>query len=109
MMSDLSEGKRGIVIRARLAGTDKRGVLKDHCVKRYVSLHTNPVTCLQRSTTVEPSIHQNYSTGVASCEHSWSSSYSKTISFCAKCYEGTIVVQRPPKLDIAAIRTSYLD
>ncbi len=56
----------------------------------------------------KPRINENYSTRVACCEHSWQSSYSKTVSFGSECYEENAVVPRPPKLDITAMGTNYL-
>lgn len=41
-------------------------------------------------------------------EHSWQSSYSKSVSYGVECYEGTIMVLRPPKLDTTAMGRCYL-
>ncbi|GFV16700.1 uncharacterized protein TNCV_4418871 [Trichonephila clavipes] len=56
----------------------------------------------------EPRIHENYSTKVACCEHSWQSSYSKTTNFGTECHEETTDVTRPPKLDAFVIGTNHM-
>ncbi|GFW88570.1 hypothetical protein TNCV_828391 [Trichonephila clavipes] len=101
IVSDLTNGKRVMIIRVRLtrASVSRTANLVDvsrTTVSRVITIFTN----------LEPSIHENYSTGAACCEHSWQSSYSKTVSFSAKRYEETRVVPRPPELDTMAIGMS---
>ncbi|GFY08930.1 hypothetical protein TNCV_4661221 [Trichonephila clavipes] len=73
------------------------------------TLGYNAVDNIQDECTLsEPGIHESYSTEVGCCEYPWQSSYSKTVSLGAECYEETTVVPRLSKLDTTAIRTSHL-
>ncbi len=64
------------------------GVEEDSCPKSQDYTTTDNVRYEYSS--LEPRIQENFSTRVTCCEHSWQSSYSKTISFGTKRDEETI-------------------
>ncbi|GFW40078.1 hypothetical protein TNCV_5117611 [Trichonephila clavipes] len=109
-MLDISEVKTGMVIgvhfvEAFMSRTAKRVLLKDHFVRGSGSLHKPGYNVRDEYPPSGPCIHENYSTGVACCEHSLQSSYSKSVSFGTECYKETTVGPGPPKLGTTAIET----